>query len=368
MSAGSQGGVRARRLGMTDVMARNLSLEAEIASSGDLAAYQVYADWLIERGDPRGDLIALDIAHERDPHNSELSYAREALLRVHADAWLGELARGGGAACTWQRGFLHAVTIKQTDETRHARSYAALCGLPTAALLRELAFAGGETEEPCWQSAIQALAEHGIPASLRGLAFDTPHGGYRSGTATLGSFASLYPHAGALERLRITADELDLHDIRLPAVRAFEVSSDGFTRANLASVIEAAWPRLEDLALRFGSADIVVRDLVRLLDAVPPTLRCLRLDLRSHADDYDPVLDDFVIELARSPLVRRLTTLDLSSSLFGDTLAERMLRKASAFVHLDCLDLSDTDVSLAMVRRLREAFGHVVASWNGRPF
>ncbi len=43
------------------------------------------------------------------------------------------------------------------------------------------------------------------------------------------------------------------------------------------SVVKAAWPRLEDLSLRFAGEDIGGRDLVRLLDAVPPTLRCLRL-------------------------------------------------------------------------------------------
>jgi uncharacterized protein (TIGR02996 family) len=359
-------------------MARNLSLEAAIASAGDVATYEVYADWLIEQGDPRGDLIALDLARERDPHSAELWYARDTLLRTHAPAWLGKLASCRGVQCTWQRGFLHAVTIDQTNDTRHAIAYAALRGLPTAVLLHELTFGGGETgghtfdddetdELPSWQPAIVALAEHGIWGSLRRLAFGA-HGTRRPRTATLGSLASLYPHAGTLEALRITADAMELDDIKLPAVRSFEVWSEDFTRANLASVIKATWPRLEDLSLRFASADIEVRDLVRLLPAVPPTLRCLRLDLRSNTNDYWPVLRDFLVELARAPLLGQLTALDLSGSSVGDEEAERMLRTPARFAHLDRLDLGETHVSLGMLRRLRRVLPRVVASWSGRRF
>jgi hypothetical protein len=45
-----------------------------------------------------------------------------------------------------------------------------------------------------------------------------------------------------------------------------------------------------------------------------------------------------------------------------------MLRDPAAFVHLACLDVSDTNVSLAMLKRLRAVLPHVVASWNGRRF
>lgn len=314
-------GISARQPGMTAAMARNFSLEAAIASSGDIATYQVYADWLIEQGDPRGDLIALDIAHERDPHRSELSYAREALLRAHADAWLGELAGRRGVECTWQRGFLHAVTLEQTDDTRHASSYAALRGLPTAALLRELTFENDASDAVSWQPAVEALANHGISASLRRLAFGDPRGGYGSGPARLGSFAILYPHAGALEALRITADELELGDIRL---RRFACS-----RSRARGSRMPTWRRWSRQPGR-GSK----------------TSRC-----GSPAKTSEGAI-----------------SWALSWSLFDDELAEMMLRDPAAFVHLACLDVSDTNVSLAMLKRLRAVLPHVVASWNGRRF
>jgi uncharacterized protein (TIGR02996 family) len=349
-------------------MARNLSLEAAIASSGDVGTYEVYADWLIEHGDPRGDLITLDIACERDPDNTRLKDQRNALLGAHADPWLGALAGRPEVECVWHRGFLHAVTIGQTDDTRHATAYAALRGLPTAALLRELTLWEHWSDEPWLQPAVEALAEHGISESLRSLAFGASHRHQHWGTAKLDSLAILYPHLGGLDALRVRANELDLGDIKLPAIRVFEVASDGFTRANLASLIGASWPRLEDLALRFEATGVHARDLARLLDALPASLRSLRVDLRSNDPDVQSVFDDFMTELAQSAVLRRLTTLDLSGSEFDDDEAHRMLRATAPFAHLGCLDVSETNVSLAMLRRLRDVFSQVVASWSGRGF
>jgi len=67
----------------------------------DLDARAVYADWLIASGDPRGELIALQLVrplpkqppwrhfeHERE---HKPSTREQQLLRVHAGAWLGRL-------------------------------------------------------------------------------------------------------------------------------------------------------------------------------------------------------------------------------------------------------------------------------------
>ena len=54
---------------------------------------RVYADWLAERGDPRGEFIHLQLA-AGDGHVTEDARARmRALVRAHAKAWLGPLDR-----------------------------------------------------------------------------------------------------------------------------------------------------------------------------------------------------------------------------------------------------------------------------------
>jgi uncharacterized protein (TIGR02996 family) len=73
------------------------ALEAAlVANPDDLASHMAYADWLSERGDPRGEFIQVQLALE-DPgkpaaERQRLQEREKALLRGHARIWLGELA------------------------------------------------------------------------------------------------------------------------------------------------------------------------------------------------------------------------------------------------------------------------------------
>jgi uncharacterized protein (TIGR02996 family) len=64
-------------------------LESVLSSPGDLSLRAVYGDWLLERGDPRGELIALQLCERLDAQG-EARVA--ALLRKHAGAWVGAIA------------------------------------------------------------------------------------------------------------------------------------------------------------------------------------------------------------------------------------------------------------------------------------
>lgn len=97
---------------------RDAALEAMIASAapGDTASYLVYADWLQQRGDPRGELIALQHAmhQERDTKTFLAFKQREQALRfAHERAWLGDVT----VACAhrlkldWRLGFVEDARI-----------------------------------------------------------------------------------------------------------------------------------------------------------------------------------------------------------------------------------------------------------------
>lgn len=58
----------------------------------DDEARRVYADWLLERGDPRGELINVQLQLSDDPPDcSALEALERALLDEHAEAWLAEI-------------------------------------------------------------------------------------------------------------------------------------------------------------------------------------------------------------------------------------------------------------------------------------
>ena len=65
-------------------MARNSDLEALIAKSPeDAGHYGVYADWLIQQGDARGELINTQLKRETMPDSAELTDRIMALHENH---------------------------------------------------------------------------------------------------------------------------------------------------------------------------------------------------------------------------------------------------------------------------------------------
>ncbi len=75
----------------------------------------VYADWLEERGDPRGELIRLEIEvarmAPRDLRREGLRRRDQELLALHSESW--RLPRLAGV--TWgryERGFIESVTLE----------------------------------------------------------------------------------------------------------------------------------------------------------------------------------------------------------------------------------------------------------------
>ena len=136
-------------------------LAAVYADPDDDGARLVYADALLERGDPRGELIALQcrLAHAPDsPDAKQLRRRIRELLDSHGKLWLGELAPIVRSGYRFERGFLAACRI---DPARADR-VRALVGHPAWATVREL---GGSA----------AIALHPVMRSLRTLAFDAAH-------------------------------------------------------------------------------------------------------------------------------------------------------------------------------------------------
>jgi len=135
------------------------------ADPDDDGARLVYADALLERGDPRGELITLQCRLAREP---ELPGARELRRRIselvdsYGKQWLGELAPVVRAGYRFERGFLAVcrVDIARADRVR------AVVGHPAWSTVRDF---GGSTP----------IALHPIMRSLRTLAFDAGDAAHR---------------------------------------------------------------------------------------------------------------------------------------------------------------------------------------------
>src|SRR4051794_39927039 len=85
-----------------------------LASPGDDTPRMVYADWLTDGGDPRGEFIHAQCLMAGmawdDPRRWELEGRERDLLERHQDAWLGPL-RPLLSRWTFRRGFLDEVAV-----------------------------------------------------------------------------------------------------------------------------------------------------------------------------------------------------------------------------------------------------------------
>ncbi|HEU0030664.1 MAG TPA: TIGR02996 domain-containing protein [Kofleriaceae bacterium] len=347
-------------------MATNPELEARILSNpDDKAAYAVYGDWLSERGDPRGELVAVQL-RLAESDDAALREREAKLLADHAGDWLGELAplqAGKEFAVTWRYGFLHSVRVGpptedyETGELDLVDALTKLVRLPNIALLHELVIGSKEADDqPSWQDEIDALANHGVPAGLRRLVIDT--GGYWDISWTeLGDVSPLYPQLRGLRELRLHGAGIALGTIDLPELRKLEIITGSLQSENLTSIRTGKLPKLETLTLYIGETDgdhgcTVELDDLMWIFAGEGLAGVKHLGLANSS-----LADEIAQHIVSSKILRQLRTLDLSHGTLGDAGAQTILDHADAFAHLEKLDLTRSFISPELVSKLSRLKG-----------
>jgi uncharacterized protein (TIGR02996 family) len=120
-------------------------LAAIYANPDDDGPRLVYADWLQERDDPRGEFIALQL--QPAPDRAAQKRMRE-LAKQHQKVWLGPLAPVLGGDLELRRGFVAKATVKFRNQ-RDAEQYASH---PAWATLEDLAWSDHvvKTDQERW--------------------------------------------------------------------------------------------------------------------------------------------------------------------------------------------------------------------------
>ncbi|HEY1811360.1 MAG TPA: TIGR02996 domain-containing protein [Kofleriaceae bacterium] len=274
-------------------MARNFELErALIADPDDVAAYLVYADWLQQEGDPRGELIARMIQAESAPaaETKDDAKLRAATKRL-SERLGGELA---DLNPSWRRGFVDAVVLAR-DRVRgpYPERLAALFRDRSAALLRTIVLHDVFATEGARTAAL-VLAD--APATLceLTLGFDDD----------VGDLAHLH-RLTRLARLEI--------GLRLGYTTDVPPTRGAPSTATMRSIARAPWP-LESLSLRFNGGDATIDELVSALARDFPLTR-LEIYDRFAGHDF---AEKLVRALVASPFAPKLELLKLDIAALAD--------------------------------------------------
>lgn len=321
----------------------------------DADTYGVSADALQTAGDPRGVLIALQIANPKSKDAAKL-------LKQHPAALLGPLS-GKGYALDWRWGYIVAARLENPhgddwfeDDAEEADTIAMLATLldhPSARYLQRLTLGIMGFEGNGYDGELKELGKAALPA-LRHLKL-----GDFSGEETeiswsdIGDMTKAYGALGNLEELILRSGKMKLGTIVLPQLKLLAIITGGFSKANLASIEKALLPSLETLTLTFGAerygCDVAPKDLRKLLasDRFP---RLTRLGLANAG-----FADELAEMLHTSSLVAQVTALDLSMGTLSDTGAYRIATYAAGYAHLEELDVSDSYLSKRGIALLKKA-------------
>ena len=334
---------------------RNAELEAAILEAPESAdAYLVYGDWLLEHGDPLGELVTVQATlaklEQRAGHAKEKRGLgkRERALRAEAEARLGPLA---AYEHTWSFGFLESLILPRPT----ANEYESILAAPAARFLRELDIenlprvASLRGAHPT----IACLTRLGVSPALGKLALLSEI----DRRVDLGRIPSdLWTRLAAIQELTVKVARFDPGKLALPRLVTLSLAT-AITNPLLDALEGAECPLLASLQLDSAMEEIDASTAIgagrlRSLFALWASTRTLRhLGVTDHQAG-----DELLVLLLATGLVTQLTSLDLSRSAVSDAGGRSILGNASSFEHLSSVNLSENDLSPAMTRTLEQRF------------
>jgi uncharacterized protein (TIGR02996 family) len=334
---------------------RNAELEAAILERpDDEAAYLVYADWLIERGDKLGEWIARSCrgATARDIYEAR----RDELFGPVADSldFLDGLV--------WSHGFLRAVRVSMPEERDSSMSalgaplplddvLARVFEAPAARFLRELRVGIVRRLNNRYADVCAAITRAAPPA-LEELVLGDFDLGQASLDASDCHTRKMWPAIPRLRKLTLRSGRIAIPAIDLPRLRELEIVANRLEAPSLAAIATASWPELERLQLSTGprgadGARYEWADLAPIVDgALFPRLTHLGLPACDLGDEIAEALPS-------STALPRLRSIDLSWSGLTDRGVEALAARASSFRHLESLRVGGCQIGAEGYAALR---------------
>ena len=299
----------------------------EIADAlDDPQARVVLADDLQERGEPQGELIAVQSALAGEDlgaaERKKLEKREVALLTANHERWWGPLSqflrRPGNKLpahppleVTWDRGFVSAVRIQRSMKFQFDHVYGELRKLPIARTIKKLVLGDPQLDAARntvihYGTIFQVMEREGIPPHLTELVIGdvTPQ---RRPRVHLGDARGAIMACTHLERLEVIGATGTIAPITMPTLR--ELSISGLSRVAVHPLVDSKLPALTELTIN----GVESRALVELLLGSPLLQQLQRLTM-SHCQMQDPDLSIFYMHARR---FEHLELLDLRGNHFS---------------------------------------------------
>jgi uncharacterized protein (TIGR02996 family) len=307
--------------------------------------YSVYADWLAGMGDPRGELIALQLQAQRAPEDPRLRGAEERLFREHGEVLLGpcaSLVKTRVLSIEWRYGFIKSVRFQGNDPGRHGRQkrveyLASLLASPVARFIERIEIGDWwVAQDRVFDADLMALGA--ASKTLRSICIRPS--GARDVAGRLFALERCFESHPQLVEIELGGESVSLpRQIHLPKLESLLLLEHRPSYETFASIFGNEWPALTRLLVSTSGAPYVADIRPLLVGARFPKLETLTFQSAVRATW--PAVE----AIARSPLVSRLKRLELLRCHLDDFGAQEISRRRDAFAHLDVLNLDGNDLT-----------------------
>lgn len=402
-------------------------LKKHIAAITDDPATAVpLADWLQGLLHPWGELIALQVGAATTPKKAAaLEKAAAKLLEQKADAILPALSEEGTTA-TWKHGFVARGQIGSDADPKALLAAAkAFLQAPAAARIEEVVFAPVPRSFPVWQDwgdtqahIVDAWKDFDKVAAL--VPKRVTKLGFGPWPAVAAAAYSRLPTGTQISKAFPELTELTLvgtlpekfGKLSLPKLTSLTVRLAEGTEADLAALSGAKLPKLEKLELGIGGSVHALVDEVHPpkefdyddedddddveLDEsrYPPTFSAADLEKMNgysspsngagaaalqvflngklpatlkHLGLSSSALDaESIAAILKSPLIKQLTTLDLSNTQLTDDEAKPILAAAKKLAHLKWVDFTRNAFSDKAAKEIQKALPNARITGAGK--
>jgi uncharacterized protein (TIGR02996 family) len=236
---------------------RHPELEQVIVNAPeDRAGYAILADWLQSQGDPRGTLMALQLAPE--PHSKEHAAAISRAIAAHPAYYYGPLAvHRKHYVVDWHFGFIRRVNLGSVESGEPAEVLEQVLSHPSGRFLVDvnIHFRGGEPKDA--QPVVEVL-ERRAPPTLRSVHIVAKPG------------LDLRRLWSALPRLRylgLANTRSRIGALSVPELESLRLVDDAVESEEITTFTRASWPALKRLSLSGPSRQWLV-ELPGMLERV----------------------------------------------------------------------------------------------------
>jgi uncharacterized protein (TIGR02996 family) len=375
--------------------ARNPALEKAIAANPlDVDAYAVFADWLQEQGDPRGELMSLQLAHKDKPAQAMIDKQEAYFLGPLAEHKIvhdnnsnnscshlrtkeqeKEWQKTADKAFLWRNGFIYRVRLSHDSysddyietgpfEGETSDLLEQVFAHPSGRYVVELNFmSNGDPNEDDLQSLIDVVGKK-APPSVRKIVFgDNCDQISWHHTGNLGKMWKGVPN---LEVLEIETGDFDVGAMDAPNLERAIFITGGLSKACGKHIASAKMPKIKHLEIYYGTenygGDCTVKEVKPLLD---------RTDLR-HLQYLGLKNSEFGNDMAKAvvgaKIVKQLKTLDLSMSTITDEGAQALFDGRDSLKHLECLDLTENFLTKDGIKLVKSICKKVVTEDQQKPY